>query len=97
MYTKYNTDLMSDVVKKLGNREDKTKPFQKSFPKSEYTLQQVKIYAIKNDYPIIVCPKSGNYFYVKGFGYKRAKLQEALVYQTKQKYRPGSTSYLLNE
>ena len=56
-----------------------------------------KIYAIKNDYPIIVETKRGNLWYLKGYGCDRKKLQELINHQIKQKYRPESNLYFINK
>jgi hypothetical protein len=84
MFTTYKTDIASSRG-------------QIKLHKNEYTLQQAKIYAIKNDYPIIVETKRGNLWYLKGYGCDRKKLQELINHQIKQKYRPESNLYFINK
>ena len=93
MFTIYKTDIASSA-ELLENRE-KGKSFQIKLPKNEYTLQQAEIYARENYYPIIVKTKRGNFWYLKGYGCDRKKLQELINHQIKQKYRPESTLYFL--
>jgi hypothetical protein len=95
MFTIFNTDIYS-VAEILGTR-DEMKPFQKNLRKSDYTLQQAKIYAIKNDYPIIVEPQNGDNWYLKGYGCNRTNLQNAINTRLEQKYRLKSKLYFINE
>jgi hypothetical protein len=97
MFTTYNTDICSYSSSRGLENRDERKPFQIELPKNEYTLQQAKIYAIKNDYPIIVETKRGNLWYLKGYGCDRKKLQELINHQIKQKYRPESNLYFINK
>lgn len=98
MFTIFNTDIGSigSVSEILGTRDER-KPFQKNLPKSEYTLQQAKIYAIKNDYPIIVETQNGDNWYLKGYGCNRTNLQNVINNQITQKYRPKTKLYFINE
>ena len=84
MFTTYKTDIASSRG-------------QIKLHKNEYTLQQAKDYAIEKKYPIIVETKRGNFWYLKGYGCDRKKLQELINHQIKQKYRPESNLYFINK
>jgi len=96
MFTSYNTDIYKYDEEIFGLRL-KTKPFQKQLLKNEYSLWQVKIYAIQNSYPIIVLPFRSKYWYIKGYGCTHSTLKNIIDTNVTNKYREKSTLYFINE